>query len=200
MKINKYLILAFIFFAITNLTAEEELPRPFCVNTFRPPENPASGKVEISFNYVKQSGFSSNQFAVWIEDSSGRYIKTIYVTRFTAKGGWEYRPNAIPVWVKTAHVSGMSEKQVDAVTGPTPSGGGLVYVWDCKDCSGNPIAAGEYRYIVEATLRKEYRVMFTGIIKIGGQAQESRAKAEYTAGDKSEREMITGVAAKYSPL
>jgi hypothetical protein len=158
-----------------------------------------SSKLEISFIYQKQKGMASNQFAVWIEDYSGKYIKTLYATRFTAKGGWEKRQQSLTVWVKASKPNNMSSKEIDAVTGATPSAGNLTYVWDCKDNKGNMVPVGKYKYVVEGTLRWESRVLYNGTIKIGGPAQQSLAKSEFFGGNEQERGMITNVAAKYIP-
>jgi len=37
--------------------------------------------VEVSFTFARQSGAASNQFAVWVEDAQGRYVRTLYATR-----------------------------------------------------------------------------------------------------------------------
>ncbi|WP_221621529.1 DUF2271 domain-containing protein [Paenibacillus rhizophilus] len=60
----------------------------------------ASRTLGISFPFVRQDGIASNQFAVWVEDSRGRYVTTLYATRFIATGGYKLRPEAIPTWVK----------------------------------------------------------------------------------------------------
>jgi hypothetical protein len=156
-------------------------------------------KVEISFVYQKQTGMGSNQFAVWIEDSSGKYIKTLYATRFTANGGWQKRPQSLPGWVKASQPLNMPPSEIDAITGATPSAGNLTYIWDCKDNKGNMVPAGEYKYIVEATLRMDNRVLYSGTVKIGGQAQQSQAKSEFFGTSELERGMVTNVAAKYYP-
>ena len=158
-----------------------------------------SSKVTISFVYLRQSGRASNQFAVWIEDTTGKYIKTLYVTRFTAKGGWESRSDSIPSWVKAAQASNLSNKQIDSITGATPSAGNLSYWWDCKDYNNNVVPAGKYRYRVEGTVRWKSRVLYTGTIKIGGPAQQSKAKVELYGDGAEERNMITNVAAEYHP-
>ena len=158
-----------------------------------------SPKVEISFVYQRQTGMGSNQFAVWIEDSSGRYIKTLYATRFTANGGWQKRPQSLPGWVKASQALNIPSGEIDAITGATPSSGNLTYVWDCKDKAGNMVSAGEYRYFVEATLRMDNRVIYSGMIKTGSQAQESQAASEFFGESQQERGMITNVAAKYYP-
>jgi hypothetical protein len=158
-----------------------------------------SPKVEISFAYKKQTGMGSNQFAVWIEDSSGRYIKTLYATRFTAKGGWQKRTQSLPGWVKASQPLNTPSSEIDAITGATPSAGNLTYVWDCKDTRGNMVPAGEYKYIVEATLRMANRVLYSGTIKTGGQAQQSQAASEFFGDSEKERGMIANVTAKYYP-
>ena len=48
-----------------------------------------NGRMTISFDYAKQSGYAANQFAVWVEDANGALIKTLYATRFTVKGGYQ---------------------------------------------------------------------------------------------------------------
>ena len=82
--------------------------------------------VELSFNYQKQSGAGSNQWAVWIENSEGKVVRTLTVTSFTSKGrggrrGYTFRPTCVPTWVKNAKAEEMSDDQIDAVTGATPT-------------------------------------------------------------------------------
>ena len=193
MKINKILAFTLTLLITAVITIIPKIQSAFA-DTKANQTGSVSGKVKISFNYVRQSGIASNQFAIWIEDASGNYIKTLYATRFTAKGGWKRRSDSIPGWVKAAQISGMSKKEIDAVSGPTPSAGRLVYVWDCKDSDGKPVPAGEYRYIVEGTIRWKSRAIFTCNIRIGGQQHESRAQAKFTGGNERERKMISNVA------
>jgi hypothetical protein len=163
--------------------------------------------VSVSFSFEKQQGYASNQFAVWVEDMDGNLVKTLYVTKFTAKGGFEQRPDAIPVWVERAGIAQGSE--VDAVTGATPKTGNVSFVWDLTDESGARVADGTYSYFVEGTLRWKNHVLFTGEITLDGSATTSEATAEYTyaASDDAdalteaspENAMITGVTAEYIP-
>lgn len=64
------------------------------------------------------------QFAVWLEDSEGVFVRTLYVTNRAAKKNWIFgpkggRPESLPVWY------GCNEKSeaFDAVTSATPKGG-----------------------------------------------------------------------------
>lgn len=163
--------------------------------------------VFITFDFQKQQGYASNQFAVWVEDVDGNLVKTLYVTKFTAKGGFEQRPDAIPVWVERAGIAQGGE--IDAVTGATPKSGNVSIVWDLTNESGVRVADGTYRYFVEGTLRWKNHVLFTGEITLDGSATTSEATAGYTyaASDDAdalteasvENAMITGVTAAYIP-
>ena len=155
-----------------------------------------SPRVEVSFTYTTQRGFSSNQFAVWIEDAQGRYVKTLYATRFTANGGWQKREQSIPLWVKQSNLKGMNKNQIDAVTGPTPKTGRLGYIWDGTDSSGKAVSSGEYRVLVEATLRNENRVLYTAVIKLGEKGRAD-AQAQYFGSSTAERAMIGPVTVIY---
>ena len=156
-----------------------------------------SNKVEVSFAYTSQKGFSSNQFAVWIEDAMGRYVKTLYATRFTASGGWQKRDQSIPLWVKQSNLAGMNKTQIDALTGPTPKSGSLRYIWDGTDNTGRAVSAGEYRVLVEATLRGENRVLYTAVINLGEKGRTVTAQAQYYGSSTAERTMIGPVTVTY---
>ena len=155
-----------------------------------------TNRVEVSFAYTSQRGFSSNQFAVWIEDLQGRHVKTLYATRFTANGGWQKRDQSIPLWVKQSGLKGMSKAQIDAITGPTPKTGILRYVWDGTDSTGRAVSAGEYRVFVEATLRGENRVLYSAAIK-RGEKGSAVAQAQYFGSNTAERGMIGPVSVTY---
>jgi hypothetical protein len=62
------------------------------------------------------------QVAIWIEDASGNYLSTIYITKRTGTGSWrgggDGRPESLPVW---SHTHGA--EPVDAVSGATPKSG-----------------------------------------------------------------------------
>ena len=68
--------------------------------------------LEVSFNYQRQPGPGSNQYAVWIENDKGDVVRTLFITSYTTKGrtrpgeepmrGYVKRPNCVPTWVKQA--------------------------------------------------------------------------------------------------
>jgi len=167
-----------------------------CAKQAPGPEPGTPGTVAVSFDFERQSGYSTNQFAVWIEDMEGNVVKTLFATRFTAAGGYEKRPGSLTNWVDKAVRSGITD--ADAVAGATPKSGPCAYVWDCTDERGNAVPAGAYCFFVEHTFRRGAGSgagqVEWGEIEIGGadtvaQAMEiddeldliSNIKAEYTA-------------------
>ena len=171
---------------------------------------PVSGEVVIAFDYAKQSGYASNQYAVWIEDTDGRLIKTLYATRYTANGGYQDRPDSIPAWVEKSGLAEMAKTEIDAITGATPKAGSLAYTWDLTDLHGNIVKPGEYNFFVEGSLRWKNRVIYCASMEIGNLPVTVEADAEYffEAGnnqpalskDSPESAMIGTVTAHFIPI
>ena len=155
-----------------------------------------TGKVEISFTYTKINKIASNQFAVWVEDAQGRYVTTVYATRFTAAGGWKKREQSIPLWVKQSNLAGMPTARIDAISGATPKKGVLHFTWNGTDNDGRSLPAGEYRIFVEATLYYENRVLYTAAVRLGESGQTT-AQAQYFGASTKERGMIGPVTVTY---
>ena len=171
--------------------------------------NAVSGEVTISFDYEKQSGYASNQFAVWIEDTDGKYIKTLYATRYTASGGYKDRPDSIALWVKKSNLASMKKSEVDAITSAMPSTGNLSYVWDLTGTYNEKVSPGEYKFFVEGTLRWKNYVLYSGVIAISDNPAtvQTDAKFVYEASDgqaaltsdSPENNMIGAVTASFAP-
>lgn len=169
---------------------------------------PAVGELVVTFDYEKQSGHASNQFTVWIEDADGNFVKTLYATRFTANGGYQNRPDSIPMWVSKSGLASMSKPEVDAITSATPKAGELSYTWDLT-ANGNAVPPGEYRFFVEGSLRWKNRVLYSGAVEIGDDPVTTQADVQFffEANDKQpalsdaapETAMIGAVSASFSP-
>lgn len=151
---------------------------------------------ELTFSFTRQSGAASNQFAVWIENSQGQFIKTLYAARYTANGGWRRRATSIPLWVSRSGLSGMTNAQVNAITGATPGTGNLTYTWDGTDSRGAAVPAGNYVIFLEGTLRWENQVLYRAEIRLGQGPAEAEVSVEYTGDPGQERAMIGGVAVR----
>ncbi len=154
-------------------------------------------RLEISFKFHR-GGIASSQYAIWIEDETGRLVRTLYATSFTVKGGYGYREDAIPVWVAKAKPKTMSYSEVDAVTGATPQNGSLVYVWDGTDENGNTVPVGKYRFFVEGTLYWKSRVIYFGELTWGGNDQlRIPVKKHLFNQSETNKNMITELRANY---
>ena len=69
------LFVAALFLLLVSMTSpigNINIPNPF---------KPKS--VSLSFNYLRQDGPGSNQYAVWVENEKGEVVKTLFVTSFT---------------------------------------------------------------------------------------------------------------------
>lgn len=74
-----------------------------------------SGNKELTISFdFQRGGIASSQYAIWIENEEGKLVRTLYATSFTAKGGYEYRRDAIPFWVGKVCPEKMTDTQVDA--------------------------------------------------------------------------------------
>lgn len=119
-----------------NLTSEKEIitTTPEQINT------------QLEVELIKGKYHNHPLFAIWIEDLEGKYIETLYVTQYFAKGffghgesepgkwknepGEVRRPAALPYWshkrnIKTAdglYVPSPETAVPDALTGATPKG------------------------------------------------------------------------------
>ena len=158
--------------------------------------------VELSFNYQKQSGAGSNQWAVWIENSEGKVVRTLTVTSFTSKGrggrrGYTFRPTCVPTWVKNAKAEEMTDEQIDAVTGATPAQSGVqTFTWDFKDADGKAVPAGNYKIFLEATLYFNSIVLYSGSFSTSDKAGAISLTSKLTEEDEQHKNMITEVKAQ----
>ncbi|MEI0794800.1 DUF2271 domain-containing protein [Brachyspira pilosicoli] len=157
-------------------------------------------KVNISFDYTKRPGYSSNQIAAWAEDNNGNYIATIYITDFTGRReGWTYRKQSLNNWQKKANAQSIDKNIIDAVSKPTPKQGKVNIVWDCKDNQGNVVKDGTYRIVVEATIYQDNNVLYTSVINIGNQANSQKASAKYSKPEAQKIDIIKNVNVSFMP-
>ena len=156
-------------------------------------------RLEITVTYERQQGVASNQYAIWIEDASGKITKTLYVTKFTAEGGYNLRPSCTPVWVKKANPKEMTGEHLDSFTGATPQSGSHTYTWDFTDSEGAPVPAGEYTFIVEGNLYDTSCVTFKGKCNIGSAEIKIIGEPTFSSDDPKNKSMLTAVIATYYP-
>ncbi|MGB7054350.1 MAG: DUF2271 domain-containing protein, partial [bacterium] len=109
------------------------------------------------------------QTAVWIEESEGEFVKTVYVSGFS--GHAKERQVNLPVWAKSSEFA-----DVDAVTGASIDLGHHIYIWDLSDYAGKKVSSGDYKVLVE--------------VAYWPSMQYQRVEAALSVGKKEEREVI----------
>lgn len=166
----------------------------------------AEKTLEVSFNYEKQGGPGSNQYAIWIENEKGEFVKTLFVTSYTSKGrarggqpaqrGYIVRPTCVPVWVKTSKAEEKTDEQLDAVTGATPQNSGTqTFSWNFTDEQGKAVPQGTYKVKVEATLYFDSDIIYTGTFTTKDKAGNIALTSELTKPDEQHKNMVTEVKA-----
>jgi len=176
-------------------------------NTTIPSEQAKAKQLEVTFNYQRQAGPGSNQYAVWIENEAGEVVKTLFVTSFTTKGrarggqqaarGYTYRPTCVPTWVKQVKAEERKDVELDAYTGATPQESGRQsFVWDFKDQQGNIVKNGTYKVRVEATLINDCVIIYEGDFSTSDKAgKQVTLISQLTKPNETHKKMITEVAA-----
>ncbi|QDR79885.1 DUF2271 domain-containing protein [Sporomusa termitida] len=135
------------------------------------------GQVTVSFDYQRQREIASDQLAVWIEDTQGRHIRTLLVTRFTANGGYQKRAETVPHWQQAFQPAGAGRQALDAVSSATPQSGPVSVIWDCRNQAGEAVPAGPYVYKAEANIKWAKTALWQGTLPVGSGAAESAATA-----------------------
>jgi len=156
-----------------------------------------NGVLNIHIDYEKQPGHGSNQWAIWIEDSEGDIVKTLFVTRFTADGGYIPRPSCMPLWVSKAQPDSLQQEGIDAFSGATPASGIQTCLWDLTDADGNTVDAGTYILMIEATLYGNSEVIYKTPVAIGFTEWTLHPEPFYTSDDETNKNMIRSVEVEY---
>lgn len=153
-------------------------------------------QVVLTYDLKRIPGPGSNQLAVWVEDMSGKYVCTIFATRFTASGGYTKRPASLSEWVGKSGWAEASAAEVDAVSGSTQAAGANTLVWDCRDRSGKPVPDGKYVIRMEANIKNERRMFYRAEVNVGGPAARSEgtitfSPEEAASGDRIFQHVVT---------
>ena len=138
-------------------------------------------RLEVSFDYQRQAGPGSNQYAVWIEDEKGDVVKTLFVTSYTTKGrarggeqpqrGYIVRPACVPTWVKTVKADEKTDEQ------------------------GKAVPQGNYKVVVEATLFFDSDIIYSGTFSTKDNAGDIKLTSTLTKEDEQHKNMVTNVKA-----
>mgnify|MGYP002082765258 FL=1 len=196
MKMMNILMTLCLLFSSCTSSAQEnpEIPSKNDDTTY------SDAVLTIRLNFERSNTIASNQYAVWIENSVGKVVRTLYVSSFTANGGYRRREDCVPTWVAHAHPAQMSTDELDAISGATPRSGQHSYTWNGKDEHGNTVADGEYRICVEGTLYWSSTVLYFGVVRWGGDSQTIRLQPAFSEEAATNQDMITVVTAEYAVI
>lgn len=108
-------------------------------------------KITVAVNPGEAFKNRAPQIAVWVEDSDGTYVDTLFVTKKASENKWifspkEGRPESLPDWYKAKGqnpAEKISSEKIDATTSATPKNGivtskevnlekGKTYVFKCQ--------------------------------------------------------------------
>jgi len=149
-------------------------------NSLSAQNNNTEKKVTVSYQWTRIQTHGSNQIAVWIEDTKGKLICTLFATRYTATGGYIKRPVSLSEWTEKSDLKNATKQEVDAVSGATPSSGKQTLTWDCKDKTGKTVANGTYIVRMEANILDTNKMFFTGKIQIGGNDEQTKGEITFS--------------------
>jgi hypothetical protein len=110
-----------------------------------------SGTLSVSVSTKSAGGNYSpkNVMAVWIENNSGKFIKTLLVYG-------DKRKTHLNVWESSTSLAGSTFNSVDAITGATQTNHGLRNCnWDGTDFSRLSVPDGDYKLRMELTDKNE---------------------------------------------
>jgi hypothetical protein len=86
-----------------------------------------------------------NIVAIWIEDNSGKFVKTLLAYANTRK-------THLNTWEASTTTAGNAFNTIDAISGPTQSSHGTrTCQWNGKDYSGKLMTDGDYKVKMELT-------------------------------------------------
>ncbi len=157
------------------------------------------GTVEVAVDYQRQPGPGSNQYAIWVEDADGKLVRTLFVTRYTAEGGYVRRPDCTPTWVAKADAPNLGKEQTDAFSGATPQTGIQTYVWDGTNDAGAAVAPGTYTVKLEGTYKGASQVRYEAAVTLGSGESVLSPSPQYNTDETANIDMIKGVTVRYIP-
>lgn len=120
----------------------------------------ALGQLELDFylQYVAEP-YPTYQTAIWLENDSGEFIKSLFVSAWLSYGGYN-SSYVCSTWNSKAKWGDGVTEDVDAVSGPTPEWG--VDSHYSFDLTSRGVAPGLYKCNIETHITDDYNVLYTG--------------------------------------
>lgn len=106
--------------------------------------SPEALSITLSLPEIQTGQYQRPYTAVWVEDASGKAVKTLAVWH----GDKKWLKDLRRWWRKTGRYQ---DGDIDGATGATKGPGQYSLSWDGTDSTGNPVAEGEYQLVLEAS-------------------------------------------------
>ncbi len=105
-------------------------------------KRPETSHCQISLS-LGFGDYIAPQTAIWVEDLQGNYIRSLYVSGFSAN--IKEKQVHLPRWAKKSEF----ENTIVRVTGASIDSGKHILYWDYKDSKGNLLTSGDYLIYAE---------------------------------------------------
>jgi len=160
-------------------------------------DKPGKGYIELSYklNIPNDAGIEpSYQTTIWIENSEGKYIKSLLVSEYISYGGYSDLLMCL-TWNNAVDWVNKEAEIVDAVTTATPDVGDNIFIFDCEK---GKIPPGNYIIFVETHLEEEYNILLRGEISTEGEDTDGSLQVSYPRGKMEGAEnALSGTYIKY---
>ena len=173
---------AFAFFAHAAQKAKSDDPK---------------GSVVVTYDLFKIPTHGSNQVAIWVEDASGKFVQTLFATKFTGADGYLKRPASLKTWIEKSDWKNATKEEIDGISSATPAAGPQKVVWICKDKNGKSVPDGSYTICMEGNLRSGKMVYAKALIKIGKNGQKVNADLSYEPEDGKSEPLFENVSVEF---
>lgn len=122
---------------------------------------PASAQATVSFTYTTSGGMAKNPYyAVWIEDASGNFVKTLLLCHLSGQDRWL---NEMTAWYQASGGT-------DTTTEGTKPAGTYSVTWDGTDANGSRVKAGTYIVCIESNREHGSESLITSKQSFGSKA------------------------------
>lgn len=132
--------------------------------------SPEALSISFSLPEIQTGQYQRPYTAVWVEDASGKAVKTLAVWH----GDKKWLKDLRRWWRKTGRYQ---DGDIDGATGATKGPGQYSLSWDGTDSAGKPVAEGEYQLVLEASREHGSRTLLKQKFMLPDSSKTYRIKA-----------------------
>ena len=132
--------------------------------------NPEALSITFSLPEIHTGQYQRPYTAVWVEDASGKAVKTLAVWH----GDKKWLKDLRRWWRKTGRYQ---EGDIDGATGATKGPGQYSLSWDGTDSTGQPVTENEYLLVLEASREHGSRSLLKQKFTLPDSSKTYRIKA-----------------------